>query len=445
MLQEAIVNIIARQILDSRGNPTVEADVYLHKGVVGRASVPSGASTGDKEALELRDEKSSWCGKSVNLAINNIHQYIKPALIGKSVLDIHLIDSTMLELDNTDNKSALGANAILAVSLACVEAGSKYQNIPLFEYIGQYVDNTKKTSYCMPIPMMNILNGGSHADNTVDFQEFMIMPVNFSNYSDALQAGTEIFHALKSILSQKKLSTAIGDEGGFAPMLSSNEEAIELILEAIVLAEYKPGQDVVLALDVAASEFYNKQENTYFLASENLTLQPSELINYYQELCLKYPIASIEDGLDQNDWRSWRQLNSLLGNTIQIVGDDLTVTNPILLKKAIDTQAMNAILIKLNQIGTFTETLNTIRLAQKNNFGAIVSHRSGETESTFIADLAVATGVGQIKTGSLCRTDRTSKYNQLLRISESCYQTKKTVIYGDKQTLNVTKNLQKTH
>jgi len=445
MLQEAIVNIIARQILDSRGNPTVEADVYLHNGVIGRASVPSGASTGDKEALELRDKKNSWCGKSVHSAINNIHQHIKPVLIGKSVLDIHLIDNIMLELDNTDNKSVLGANAILAVSLACVEAGSKYQNIPLFEHIGQYVYNTKQASYCMPIPMMNILNGGSHADNTVDFQEFMIMPVNFSNYSDALQAGTEIFHALKSILNQKKLSTAIGDEGGFAPMLNNNEEALELILEAIVLAKYKPGQDVCLALDVAASEFYNQQDNTYFLASENLTLKPSQLISYYQDLCLKYPIISIEDGLDQNDWKSWQHLNSLLGNTIQIVGDDLTVTNPILLKKAIDTQAMNAILIKLNQIGTFTETLNAIQLAQKNNFGAIVSHRSGETESTFIADLAVAAGVGQIKTGSLCRTDRTAKYNQLLRISERCSQTKKTVVYGDKQTLNVTKNLQKTH
>ncbi|MBI44863.1 MAG: phosphopyruvate hydratase [Candidatus Marinimicrobia bacterium] len=442
MSQHNIINIIARQVLDSRGTPTVEADVILQNGTIGRASVPSGASTGDKEALELRDRDVGWCGKGVSLAVNNIHQQIKPALIGKSVLDIALLDKIMLELDGTDNKGALGANAILAVSLASVQAGSQYQKKPLFEYIVQDILKKDYKSYCMPIPMMNILNGGSHADNTVDFQEFMIMPINFSSYTNALQAGTEIFHALKSILYQKKLSTTIGDEGGFAPMLNSNAEALELILEAIILAKYKPGKDVFLALDVAASEFYDNKKNVYYLESENRTLKPLELVDYYQELCEKYPIISIEDGLDQNDWDAWKQLNATLGQEIQIVGDDLTVTNPSLLSKAIDEGAMNAILIKLNQIGTFTETLNAIQLAQKHNFGTIISHRSGETENTFIADLAVAAGAGQIKTGSLCRTDRTAKYNQLLRIAETCSIKNNLVIYGNIQSLNVKKNLQ---
>jgi len=434
MLQkhDTIERIKARYVLDSRGNPTVEADVILTNGVVGRASVPSGASTGDKEALELRDNNTEWCGKGVNQAIHNIHKKISPTLQGKPSHDIKLIDDLMIKLDGTDNKSHLGANAMLAVSLANVQAGANNEKLQLFEYIYQYLHPQEALSnqYSMPVPMMNILNGGSHADNTVDIQEFMIIPVNFSNYADALKAGTEIFHSLKAILKKKGLSTSIGDEGGFAPLLNNNEEALELIIEAIIKSHYKPEDDILLALDVAASEFYNKQTNTYYLESENKTLTPLELIDYYEKLCANYPIASIEDGLDQNDWESWQVLTESLGQRVQIVGDDLTVTNPRLLQKAIDKKAMNAILIKLNQIGTFTETLNAIHLAQENNFGTIISHRSGETENTFIADLAVATQAGQIKTGSLCRTDRTAKYNQLLRISETCSNHYKGQIYG---------------
>ena len=414
-----IKNIQARYILDSRGNPTVEADVILANGLKGRASVPSGASTGDKEALELRDKLSEWHGKGVQAAINNIETYIQPALIGCEIEDINQIDSIMLDVDGTDNKSKLGANAMLAVSLASVQAHANYVNCELYEIIYKhYTANPSKNKYSMPIPMMNILNGGSHADNTVDIQEFMIMPVNFSNYRDALRAGTEIFHSLKSILKQRKYSTAIGDEGGFAPNLQSNEEALECILEAIHNTDYISGKDIFLALDVAASEFYNLKEGTYFLESDNAKLEAKELIQYYSNLCNDYPILSIEDGLDQNDWDSWNILNQEIGITTQIVGDDLTVTNPKLLQKAINQSSMNAILIKLNQIGTFTETLQTIKLAQNHGFGTIISHRSGETENTFIADLAVATNSGQIKTGSLCRTDRTAKYNRLLRIEE---------------------------
>ena len=307
----------------------------------------------------------------------------------------------------------------------------------MFHYIYNYLNpnNTLGPQYCMPIPMMNILNGGSHADNTVDIQEFMIMPTNFSSYAESLQAGTEIFHSLKTILQKNGLNTSIGDEGGFAPMLNKNEEAIEFILEAIIQAKYKPGEDIFLALDVAASEFYNRETKTYFLESENKQLTAVQLINYYQNLCSKYPIISIEDGLDQNDWTSWNTLTAALGDKVQIVGDDLTVTNPRLLQKAIDSKAMNAILIKLNQIGTFTETLKAIKLAKDNNFSTIISHRSGETESTFIADLSVATQAGQIKTGSLCRTDRTAKYNQLLRIAETCSEQQGTVLYATKEYL----------
>ena len=411
-----IKNIQARYIIDSRGNPTVEADVILSNGIIGRSSVPSGASTGEKEALELRDNGAKWFGKGVEKAINNIHNHIRSKLIGQLIDDIENIDCIMLEIDGTNNKSYLGANAMLAVSLASINAGAKSNQMPVYKYIGQHFNATR---YSMPIPMMNILNGGSHADNTVDIQEFMIMPINFDSYHNALRAGTEIFHSLKTILKNKQYSTAIGDEGGFAPNLGSNEEALECILEAVSAAGYSPKKDILLALDVAASEFYDSTSNIYYLESENKRLSSAELIMYYEKLCTDYPIISIEDGLDQNDWEAWSFLNKKLGNKVQIVGDDLTVTNPVLLQQAIDVKAMNAILIKLNQIGTFTETLEAIQLAQTNGFGTIISHRSGETESSFIADLAVATNSGQIKTGSLCRTDRTAKYNQLLRIEEN--------------------------
>jgi len=420
MNNHIIKNIKSRFIIDSRGNPTVEAEIYLNNGSMGRSSVPSGASTGEKEALELRDKSSLWCGRGVNNAIENIEKNIKPHLIGMSCLDIKSIDNKMIELDGTENKSKFGANAILAVSLANVQAGAQLQNISLFNYIYQHINANYliKNRLKLPIPMMNILNGGSHADNNVDIQEFMIMPIDFLNYSDALRAGVEIFHSLKSTLREKEYNTAIGDEGGFAPNLSSNEEAIELILDATHKAGYIPGKDVFLALDVAASEFYCNASKRYNLESEKKELSSLDLIEYYKILCKKYPIISIEDGLDQNDWNAWKIFNADLGNKIQIVGDDLTVTNPQILQKAIDSNVMNAILIKLNQIGTFTETLETIDIAKKNNLNTIISHRSGETENTFISDLAVGSGAGQIKTGSLCRTDRTAKYNQLLRIEE---------------------------
>ncbi len=414
-----IKDIKSRYIIDSRGNPTVEADVYLSNGIFGRAAVPSGASTGDKEALELRDKDVIWCGKGVNQAINNINDYIKPNLIGMDCSDIQLIDNKMIEIDGTDNKSKLGANAILAVSLANIQAGANYYNRSLFQYIREYLLNTgiaNYQNYKLPVPMMNILNGGSHADNNVDIQEFMIMPVKFTKYSDALRAGTEIFHSLKVLLKKKGYNTAIGDEGGFAPNLKSNEEALEIILQSIEDSGYTPGKNIYLALDVAASEFYNAKLKKYIIDSKKISAL--QLIEYYKMLCEKYPIISIEDGLDQNDWNSWKILSETLGDKIQIVGDDLTVTNPVLLQKSIDEKAMNAILIKLNQIGTFSETITAIFKAKANNFNNIISHRSGETENTFIADLAVACNAGQIKTGSLCRTDRTAKYNQLLRIEE---------------------------
>ena len=419
-----IQKIEAQQILDSRGNPTVEAKVFLSDGSIGIASVPSGASTGDKEAIELRDtENPNWCNKGVSLAVKNIEEIIAPKLHNLSPFNIKKIDTTMNQLDGTKNKSKLGANAILAVSLATLKSGAMSKRISLFEYLSQIyleekTNNTDSQDYLMPTPMMNILNGGSHADNNVDIQEFMIMPVNFSTYSDALRCGTEIFHQLKKTLKEKGFNTSIGDEGGFAPNLRSNKEALDLIMIAIKKAGYLPGKDVFLALDVAASEFYSKDSKEYFLESEQKKLSSKELINYYKSLCEDYPIISIEDGIDQNDWDGWQVLNATLGEKIQIVGDDLTVTNPDLLKKAIEKKAMNAILIKLNQIGTFTETLESILLAKKYNFKTIISHRSGETEDTVIADLAVGVNAGQIKTGSLCRTDRTAKYNQLLRIEK---------------------------
>jgi len=416
-----ITQIKAQTILDSRGNPTIESSVVLSDGSLGRASVPSGASTGEKEALELRDNRrSQWCGKGVESAIRNIHQIIAPKLCGMSPLNIQTIDQTMIDLDGTPNKSNLGANSILAVSLATLKAAALSKKSSLFQYIYQHQCSHYQTNFelSMPVPMMNILNGGSHADNNVDIQEFMIMPVNFSNYSEALQSGVEIFHSLKTTLKKKGYNTSIGDEGGFAPNLRSNEEAIELILDAIVQAGYQADKNIFLALDVAASEFYNNSEQKYHLDSENKKLTANQLIDYYKMLCNTYPIISIEDGLDQNDWESWNLMNTELGNKIQIVGDDLTVTNPTILQQAIERDSINAILIKLNQIGTFSETLNTINKAKKNNLNIIISHRSGETEDTTIADLSVGTAAGQIKTGSLCRTDRTAKYNQLLRIEK---------------------------
>ena len=415
-----IQNIHARQIIDSRGTPTLEVDCKLSDGSFGRAAVPSGASTGEHEALELRDSSSKYFGKSVFQAIENVNIQIAQTLIGQPAEDIYHIDRIMLELDGTQNKENLGANAILGVSLAALKALAQSHHMQLYQYIYS-IFKTKTAKYSMPVPMMNILNGGAHADNNVDIQEFMIYPKNFKSFSDALRAGCEIFNTLKSVLKKNGYNTAVGDEGGFAPNLRSNQEAIDLILEAIELSHYKSGADIFLTLDVAASELYNRDTSKYKLKSENLELNADEMINYYKNLCTQYPIISIEDGLDENDWKGWKKLTSELQhlNTgIQLIGDDLTVTNPIRLQRAIDESAMNAILIKLNQIGTVSETLDVISLAQQSNFGTIISHRSGETEDTTIADLVVGTCAGQIKTGSLCRSERVAKYNQLLRIEE---------------------------
>ena len=406
-----IKNIIAREILDSRGNPTVEVDVFLEDDHYGRAAVPSGASTGEFEAVELRDnDKNRYNGKGVLKAVSNVNEEISKALIGTDINDQSKIDKTMINLDGTENKSRLGANAILGVSLAAIRAASNANNIPLYKYLGD------KKNLKMPMPMMNILNGGSHANNTVDIQEFMIFPFGASTFSNALQIGTEIFHKLKYELDQKGLNTAVGDEGGFAPNLNSNEEAIEIILKSIEKAGYKPGEEVFIALDVAASEIFDNGK--YNLESENKAFSSSEMIDYLGSLAKKYPIISIEDGLDENDWKGWSNLNESLGKTVQIVGDDLTVTNIERLQKAIDHRSMNSILIKLNQIGTVSETIKAVELAKKVSYGAVISHRSGETEDTFIADFSVAMGMGQIKTGSISRSDRVAKYNQLLRIEE---------------------------
>ena len=407
-----IRNIHARQILDSRGNPTLEVDIYLGDKSFGRAAVPSGASTGEHEAVELRDNNTTYCGKSVNQAVENVNQVIAGKLVGMDALDIASIDAAMLALDGTENKARLGANAILGVSMATVHAAAVSSGENLFEYLHEGGD------YILPTPMMNILNGGSHADNNVDIQEFMIFPVGASSFSEALQMGAEIFHQLKSVLKKRGLNTNVGDEGGFAPDLKSNNEAIELLMEAVEKAGYKNGSQISIALDVASSELYNSENQTYELASENKSLSSEKLIEYYVSLCNQYPIISIEDGLDENDWSGWKKLNLALGKKIQLVGDDLTVTNPKRLQRAIDEKSMNAILIKLNQIGTVSETLQTIKMAKAAGMASVISHRSGETEDTTIADFAVATGVGQIKTGSICRTDRVAKYNQLLRIEE---------------------------
>ena len=406
-----IRNIHARQILDSRGNPTLEVDIYLIDDSFGRAAVPSGASIGVHEAVELRDGNNAYMGKSVFQAVDNVNHVIAGKLVGMDALNIKSIDDEMLTLDGTENKSNLGANAILGVSMAAVHAAAASSGECLFEYLHEGAD------FILPTPMMNILNGGSHADNNVDIQEFMIFPVGASSFSEALRMGAEIFHQLKSVLKKRGLNTNVGDEGGFAPDLNSNSEAIELIL-AVEKTGYKNGSQVSIALDVASSELFNSENKSYELVSENKSFTSEELIKYYEGLCNQYPIISIEDGLDENDWSGWQKLNSALGKKIQLVGDDLTVTNPKRLQRAINEKSMNAILIKLNQIGTVSETLETIHHARSAGMASVISHRSGETEDTTIADFAVATGVGQIKTGSLCRTDRIAKYNQLLRIEE---------------------------
>ncbi|MCK4403837.1 MAG: phosphopyruvate hydratase [candidate division Zixibacteria bacterium] len=411
----AIIGCHAREILDSRGNPTVEVDVILEDGSFGRAAVPSGASMGEHEALELRDKDASrFLGKGVTQAVDNVNNVIAPALFENELdaLDQVALDKFLIDLDGTEDKSRLGANAILGVSLAACKAAAFYCDLPLYQYIGGVNSKT------LPVPQMNILNGGSHADNNVDLQEFMIMPVGAPNFKEALRMGAEIFHNLKSVLKSKNYNTAVGDEGGFAPNLNSNEEALQVILEGIEKAGYKPGENVLLALDPAASEFYDEKEKVYALKAENKKLSSEEMIDFYENLVNKYPIISIEDGLAQDDWDGWVKLSQKLGKRIQIVGDDLYVTNMKRLAKGIQLKATNSILIKLNQIGTLTETLDAIEMAKKAGFTAVVSHRSGETEDTTIADVVVATNAGQIKTGSASRTDRICKYNRLLRIEE---------------------------
>ncbi len=408
-----IKRIHAREILDSRGNPTVEAEVSLENDFQSRASVPSGASTGEYEAVELRDnDQSRYLGKGVTKAVDNVNKIISPNLIGEDIFNQKKIDKIMIDLDGTHNKNKLGANAMLAVSIAILRAASICNKTYMYQLLS---DNN---NFIMPMPMMNVLNGGSHADNNVDIQEFMIIPVGAHSFKHSLQMGAEIFHNLKSILKNKGLSTSVGDEGGFAPNLKSNEEALSLLCESVEKSGYNLDIDVRFALDVASSELYDMDSKKYCLSSENEQYDSNELIDYYKNLCNKYPIISIEDGLDQNDWGGWVKMNKTLGDKVQLVGDDLTVTNTEILRKAINQKAINAILIKLNQIGTVSETIEAIKLAQSNNLGVVVSHRSGETEDVTIADLAVGTSAGQIKTGSLARTDRVAKYNQLLRIEE---------------------------
>ena len=410
-MKSKIKNIIAREIIDSRGNPTLEAEVLLESNAVGRAAVPSGASTGSREALELRDKDlKRYNGKGVLKNITNVQEDICSALKGFDSDDQEGVDKILIELDNTENKSNLGANTLLAVSLANAKACANNKNISLFRSLNQ------SNKYVMPVPMMNIINGGSHANNSVDIQEFMIMPIGVSSFSEAIRCGVEVFHALGKILDSKKYITTVGDEGGYAPNLSSNKEALDVILEAIEKAGYKPELDVVIALDVASSEFY--KDGFYELSSENKKYTNKEFIELLKSWKNDYPIVSVEDGLDENDWEGWHDLTIELGSKLQLVGDDLFVTNPKIFKEGIEKKIANAILIKLNQIGTLTETLDAINMADKNNYNTIVSHRSGETEDTFISDLSVAYSCGQIKTGSLSRSDRVAKYNQLLRIEE---------------------------
>ncbi|MGB1172199.1 MAG: phosphopyruvate hydratase [Marinobacterium sp.] len=410
-----IANIKAREVLDSRGNPTVEADVVLDNGIMGSACAPSGASTGSREALELRDgDKSRYLGKGVLKAVAAVNGEIKDALIGMDVTDQRALDNKMLELDGTENKSKFGANAILAVSLAAAKAAAQAKNMPLYQHIAEI--NGTPGRYSMPVPMMNIINGGEHADNNVDIQEFMVQPVGVSSFAEALRCGAEIFHALKAVLKAKGLNTAVGDEGGFAPNLASNEEALVVIKEAVANAGYELGKDVTLALDCASSEFY--KEGMYDLAGEGQKFDSEGFGDYLKALSENYPIVSIEDGMDESDWEGWASLTSKIGDKVQLVGDDLFVTNTKILSRGIEQSIGNSILIKFNQIGSLSETLDAIKMAQDAGFTAVISHRSGETEDTTIADLAVGTAAGQIKTGSLCRSDRVAKYNRLIRIEE---------------------------
>jgi len=408
-----IVEVFAREILDSRGNPTIEVDVFLESGVWGRAAVPSGASTGEHEAIELRDkDENRYGGKGVLNAVNNVNETIAEELIGEDATEQVYIDNLLVELDGTKNKANLGANAILGVSLATAKAAANAMDLPLYQYLGGVNAKT------LPVPMMNIINGGAHADNNVDLQEFMIMPAGAPTFSEALRMGAEVFHSLKSVLKGKNYNTAVGDEGGFAPDLKSNEEALQVIMQAIEKANYKAGDDLFICLDPASSEFYDTAKKKYVLKSENKELSSEEMVAYYADLCKRYPIISIEDGLDENDWEGWKLLTSELGNKIQLVGDDLLVTNTEKLRRAIDSSIANSILIKVNQIGTLTETLDAIEMAKSAGYTSVISHRSGETEDATIADIAVATNAGQIKTGSASRSDRIAKYNQLLRIEE---------------------------
>ena len=406
-----ITAIYAREVLDSRGNPTIEVEVYLEDGTMERAGIPSGASTGAFEAVELRDgDKSRYLGKGVLTAVNNVNEIIAPELIGMSAFDQTEIDRILLELDGTPNKAKLGANAILGVSMAVARAAAKSLGLPLYQYLGGVNAKT------LPVPMMNILNGGSHADNNVDIQEFMVMPVSAKSFAEAVRMGAEIYHALKSVLKSKGLATGVGDEGGFAPNLASNEDAIKVILEAVEKAGYKPGEDIRLAIDAAASEFYNKEKGVYELSGEGVEMTSEALVAYYAGLVEKYPIISIEDGFDEEDWAGWKLMTDTLGDKIQIVGDDLFVTNVERLSRGIESHTANSILVKLNQIGSISETLDTIEMAKRAGYTAVISHRSGETADSTIADVAVAVNAGQIKTGAPARIDRVEKYNQLIRI-----------------------------
>lgn len=410
----AIIDVHARQILDSRGNPTIEVEVTTESGYFGRAAVPSGASTGKHEAVELRDnDPKKYLGKGVNQAVINVNEAIADEIIGLDVFEQVAIDEQMIRLDGTANKSRLGANAILGVSLAVSRAAAEASGLPLYRYLGGVNART------LPVPMMNILNGGSHADNSIDFQEFMIMPVGAPTFSESIRMGAEVFHHLKSVLKKKGYSTNVGDEGGFAPNIKSNEEAIEMVLTAIEAAGYKAGEDIFIAMDAAASEFYLEEEGLYhFKKSSGKKLSSDEMVGYWESWVNKYPICSIEDGLAEDDWATWQKLTHAIGNKVQLVGDDLFVTNTLRLQRGIDEKSANSILIKVNQIGSLTETINAVNLANRNGFTAVMSHRSGETEDTTIADLAVALNTGQIKTGSMSRSDRVAKYNQLLRIEE---------------------------
>ncbi|ANB57187.1 phosphopyruvate hydratase [Anoxybacillus sp. B7M1] len=427
-----IIDVYAREVLDSRGNPTIEVEVYTESGAFGRALVPSGASTGEYEAVELRDgDKNRYLGKGVLKAVENVNEIIAPAIIGFDVTDQVGIDQTLMELDGTENKGKLGANAILGVSMAVARAAADYLEVPLYQYLGGFNAKT------LPVPMMNILNGGAHADNNVDIQEFMIMPVGAPNFREALRMGAEIFHSLKAVLKAKGYNTAVGDEGGFAPNLKSNEEALQTIIEAIEKAGYQPGQEVMLAMDVASSELYNKQDGKYHLEGEGVIKTSEEMVAWYEELVSKYPIISIEDGLDENDWAGHKLLTERLGKKVQLVGDDLFVTNTKKLAQGIEQGVGNAILIKVNQIGTLTETFDAIEMAKRAGYTAVISHRSGETEDSTIADIAVATNAGQIKTGAPSRTDRVAKYNQLLRIEDQLGET--AVYQGMKSFYNLKK------